>query len=131
MMRTMSSNWCSSVFSHNIYVLGLLFFVPANATAESYENGFPQRPLPPEREVVVYPPPINTFYTESQIPITANLILPSITFWSPPSLIVPRITSLSPANLILLSITFWSPANLILPSVTFQSPANLILPSIT
>ena len=43
-------------FSHNIYVLGLLFFVPANATAEQYENEFPQGPLPPERIVIIVIP---------------------------------------------------------------------------
>ena len=41
------------IVSHNIYVMGLLFFVPANATAEWYENEFPQGPLPPERIVMV------------------------------------------------------------------------------
>ena len=59
-------------FSHNIYVLGLLFFVPANATAEYYENGFPQRPMPPERIVKVVVPLLNSFYTETQILIPAK-----------------------------------------------------------
>ena len=57
------------------------------------------------------PPLNNTFYTESQISIPANLILPSITFWSPAILILP-------------SVTFWSPANLILPSITFYHTAE-------
>ena len=48
------------------------------------------------------PPPTNTFYTDSQIPIPANLILPSITFWSPADPILPRITFWSPANQIIL-----------------------------
>ena len=72
------------------------------------------------------PPLTNTFYTESQIPIPANLVLPSITFWSPADLIWPSITFWISANLILPRITFWSPASLILPSITFWSPANLI-----
>ena len=45
--------------SHNIYVLGLLFFVPASATTEKYEKGFPKRPLPPEWEVVVVVVPLS------------------------------------------------------------------------
>ena len=56
----------SIVFPHNIHVVGLLFFVPANATAEKYENGFPQRPLPPERIeiIVIVVPLLISFYTE-------------------------------------------------------------------
>ena len=59
-------------FPHNIYVLGLLFFVPANATAEEYENGFPQGPLPPERIEVIAVPLLSSFYTEMQILIPAQ-----------------------------------------------------------
>ena len=58
--------------SHNIYVLGLLFFVPANATAAYYENGFPQQPLPPEGIVKIVVPLFNSFYTEMQILIPAK-----------------------------------------------------------
>ena len=63
------------IFPHNIYVLGLLSFAPANATAEWYENGFPQRPLPPERIeviIVIIVPLLNSFYTEMQILIPAQ-----------------------------------------------------------
>ena len=49
-----SKSWVA-VFFHNIYVLCLLLFVTASATAEYYENGFPQRPMPPECEVVDVP----------------------------------------------------------------------------
>ena len=38
----------SANYSHKICVLGLLFLVLANAEAELYQNGFPQRPLSPE-----------------------------------------------------------------------------------
>ncbi len=55
-----------------IYVLGPLFFVPADATSAYYENGFPQRPLPPERIEVVVIPLLNSFYTEMQILIPAQ-----------------------------------------------------------
>ena len=42
--------------SHNIYVLGLLFFVPASVKAEYYKNDFSRRLLPPETLVVVIIP---------------------------------------------------------------------------
>ena len=61
------------MFFHRIYVLDLIFFVPANPTAEEYENGFPQGPLPPERIVnVIVVPLLNSFYTEMQILIPAQ-----------------------------------------------------------
>ena len=38
-------------------------------------------------------PPSNTFYTEGQIQIPANLILPSITCWSPANLVLLKVVS--------------------------------------
>ena len=66
------------IFSYIIYVSGHLFFVLACPAIQYYEKGFSQRLLPPESQVVVITTFLaNTFQTENQIPIPANLALPS------------------------------------------------------
>ena len=51
--KSKSNGFGPKGFSHNIYILGLLFFVPANAKPSYCENEFPQRPLPPETVFVI------------------------------------------------------------------------------